>query len=115
MQTKLLDLDSISSNVDFALKLNGKEHKLVEPSVETFINNLKDVQSLALQADPAEELELSIKMIRRSFPTIPEKELRGLKLSQINAIADFARSSSGQVVEEVAATPDAEGNGQVAS
>lgn len=115
MQTKMLDLDAVTSNVDFTLKLNGKEHSLVEPSVEVFISNLSDLEALALNATPSEELEMSIKMIKRSFPSIPEKELRQLKLSQINAIAEFARSSSGQepVVEEGGET--AVGNDQAAS
>lgn len=116
MTTKFLDLDAVASNVDFSLKLNGKAHKLVEPSVDTFINNLKDVQSLSLSASPIEELEMSIKMILRSFPSIPEQELRDLRLTQIQAISDFARTAGGEAVENTAVPAEgAEGNDPAAT
>lgn len=117
MPTQFLDLDAVAPKVDFSLKLNGVDHKLEEPSVEVFITNMQDIEKLALEASPREELELSIKMIMRSFPTIKEEELRALKLSQLQAIGDFARQASGQDASKEAAKDekDAEGNAEAAS
>jgi hypothetical protein len=108
MTTKFLDLDAVSSDAEFSLKLNGKEHALSEPSVDTFITNMRELETLSLNASPREEIEMSIRMIQRSFPTIPETELRALKLTQLKAIGDFARQASGQDAKSEIASDGAE-------
>lgn len=112
-QTKFLDLDAVVSDVVFCIGLNDKKHDLVEPTVEVFIANMKEIEALSLTASPREELEATIRMILRSFPTMQEQELRNLRLTQLKKIQEFARAAGGEEVEKV--TEDAEGNAPAAS
>ncbi|RWI35426.1 hypothetical protein [Mesorhizobium sp.] len=112
--TKFLDLDAVTAKAEFTVKLNGTEHKLKIASVETFIQNQKEIEKLSLAATAAEELEVVIGIIKRAFPTMPEKEIRGLNLIQLEAIKDFALSANGEKVEKVEPAEGetaAEGNG----
>lgn len=93
-----LDLDAVLPPVAFSITLNGAKHELKEADVEAYLANIRDVQNLALAADIAEETEFSIKLVKRAFPTIQEAELRGLRLSQLQAIIDFARGANGEEV-----------------
>jgi hypothetical protein len=97
--TKLLDLDAVVSPVDFGFKFKGIVHKLVEPSVEDFLNTMKEVEAVSLSASPAEEIEITIKMIKRSFPSIEDADLRSLKLSQLRELSEWARTAGGQTAE----------------
>lgn len=111
--TKFLDLDAVAPSVDFTLKLNGKEHPLKVASVDTFIKNMRELEALPVNASPIEEMEMTIKIILRAFPTLTEKEVRGLNLDQVRAISQFAREANGEIAEEEKETP--EGNADAAS
>lgn len=111
-----LDLDSVQPESNFVLKLNGREHKLRETTIADFIENTKAVEKLGLNTSAVEEMELTIGMIRRSFPTLPEDELRSLTFTQLQAIVDYARQANGEVVEKDDAKGEgAEGNAEAAS
>ncbi|WLR91002.1 hypothetical protein [Shinella zoogloeoides] len=108
-----LDLDAVASNAEFTLKLNGKEHTLKVATVETFIQNMQDLEGLSMNASAADELKVAVAIVKRAFPTIPEKELRELNILQVKAIADFAQTANGEKVEKV--SEDNEGNAPAAS
>ncbi|TDW20403.1 hypothetical protein EV128_12533 [Rhizobium azibense] len=111
-----LDLDAIESPVDFTIKLNGKEHKVVETNVSDFIATARAIESLSVGASVEKELEVSLSIIQRTLPTIPEEELRKLKLSQLHKIRDFVMTANGEKAEEVKpAGEGAEGNAPKAS
>lgn len=103
-----LDLDAIESPVDFTVKLNGKEHRVVETSVSDFIATARAIESLSVGASVEQELEVSLSIIQRTLPSIPEDELRKLKLSQLHKIRDFVMTANGEKAEEV--KPAAEGS-----
>lgn len=107
MQTKYLDLDAVSSTVDFTIKFNGKEHKVIETTLEDFIANDKLVREQGLQGDLASEIQVMVKIIRRSIPTITEEELMKLSFSQLNSIRDFVTTANGEKAE--VAEPAGEG------
>lgn len=108
MSTKYLDLDAIAEETKFVLKLNGKEHPLRVATVATFTENMKDLQSLALNADLTEEVRIIVGVVKRSFPTMSDEEIGGLMLPQLHAIAKFGLDANGQNVE--AEKKDEEGN-----
>lgn len=110
--TKYLDLDAVQASVEFTLKLNGKEHPLVEADINTFIANSKDIEKLGVAASTVEEIELTVVMIQRAFPTISEEELRKLKLSQLKAINDFALEANSEKAEKTGEEGEVEGNGE---
>ncbi|MBX5130826.1 hypothetical protein HJB53_30510 [Rhizobium lentis] len=102
-----LDLDAVESPVDFTVKLNGVEHKVVETSVSDFIATARAIEKLGVGASVEQELETSLSIIQRTLPSIPEAELRALKLSQLHKIRDFVMTANGEKAEEV--KPGAEG------
>lgn len=108
-----LDLDAVAGEADFVLKLKGKEHKLKVATVETFIQNMQDLEGLSMSASAADELKVAVAIVKRAFPTIPEDELKELNILQVKAIADFAQSANGEKVEKI--SEDAEGNAPAAS
>ncbi|MFA9261790.1 MAG: hypothetical protein ACEQSB_00320 [Undibacterium sp.] len=112
--TKLLDLDKVAPAVVMSLKLNGKTHKLKEIDVETFIENMKEIEQLSVGGSAVDEINMSIKIILRSFPTLTDKELRKLTLNQLTAISNYARSG-GEDEAEKPAEGDTSGNAPEAS
>lgn len=109
--TRFLDLDAVVAP-EFTIKMNGKTHVMVEPTVATFAANLDDLAKMPMNATPAEELEMSIKMILQVFPSIERSELTALGISKVRQIGDFVMRASGQVVEQAG---DAVGNAPKAS
>lgn len=99
--TNYLDLDSVASEAEFVLKLNGREHKLKVATVNTFVQNMKDLEGLSMNATAGEELEVAVKIVQRAFPTIPEDELRELSVLQVKAISDYAMQANGEKTEGV--------------
>lgn len=114
--TQYLDLDAIKPAQEFKVKLGGQEHILKETDVETFILNTEDVQKLGLLSNAVEELKLSLRLVSRAFPTIPEPVLQKLTFSQCNALIEFARTANGEVkvTEEMQAEADATADPQTA-
>jgi glucokinase len=113
--TKFLDLDAVVSPVSFQLKLGGKKHEMVEPTLEQFLETMRELEALPMTLSPTEEVEHSIKMIKRAFPTVEDAMLRTLKVTQLRQLNDFMRKATGQAVEqEVAAGEGSEGNPQTA-
>ena len=110
---KLLDLDAVAAESEFVIKLNGTEHKLKPATVETFVANMKELEKLGVSASVAEELEVTIGIILRAFPTVTEAEVRALTMQQIKAISDFARTANGEKTEVEGES--AEGNAAAAS
>lgn len=108
--TKFLDLDAISSPVDFTIKFKGVEHPVKETTVEDFIETQRLIDSHPMTGTIAGELELMIKLIKRVVPTIPEEELRGLTFTQLSAIRDFVLTANGEKAETAPAGEGAEGN-----
>lgn len=111
---KFLDLDAVHSDVEFTIKLKGKEHKLREATVEDFIVNAKAIENLTMNASPTKELEITMQMVKRSFPTVSDEDLNGLTFSQLKAIADYAREANGEVAEKQDEA-ESEGNAEAAN
>lgn len=97
MSTTFIDLDEVVAETEMTLKLNGKEHKMRQTDVETFVQNLKDLDKLGLNATMVEEVETTVAIVQRAFPTITPAELRKLTLPQLKKISDAARGVSGEI------------------
>ncbi|MBA8881729.1 hypothetical protein [Phyllobacterium myrsinacearum] len=97
--TKYLNLDELSAEREFFIKLSGKDHLVQEPTVQDFLDNLKELEALPINASPTEELNLTIKQLLRSVPTLTDPQLRKLTFSQVKAIHDFVMTAGGQKIE----------------
>lgn len=111
--TKFLNLDEISGDAGVVIQLNGKKHELQVTTVEGWIANLKAIEKLGLNPSPVEEMEVTVEMIHRAFPTMSVEEIRQLNMNQLRDLAQFARAASGEIVE--VEKEDDKGNGSARS
>lgn len=102
--TKFLDLDAVAPKLTLTVKLNGKNHVMKTPTVEDFVENMKLIESLKAAAGPAVEMDYLVQLLTKAFPTMTEKDLKGLHLEQLKQLADYAQQHSGQtdIAEEAA-------------
>jgi len=96
--TKIISLDSFIKEPVLVLEVEGVKHAMVPTTVETFLENMKDIEALSINATPVQELEITVRIILRAFPTLTEKQVKSWSLEQIQGIAEVARSVSGEVV-----------------
>jgi hypothetical protein len=103
----LIDLDAVQAEVEFVIKLDGKEHPVKPVSLEDFIANTKIMQKAATgdEISMEQELELVLSVVDRSIPTIGMERLRKLTMIQLKALQDAAMQMNGtdEVKKEAAA------------
>jgi Mg2+/Co2+ transporter CorC len=92
---QFLDLDAVSMPTEVVVKLDGKEHKLQELTVQDFIENTKDQAKLGETSTVEEQMDVMIAMIHRAFPTISEDQLRKLGLTKMTSLLNFALQNNG--------------------
>lgn len=97
-----LDIDDAINPAfrEVRVKIGAKEHVLMEATVGSFIENTRDIQSLAYAKDNADEFEILMRVIMRAFPTIGREDLLSLTISQLNQLVNFGRIASGEIKDE---------------
>ncbi|MGV1754830.1 hypothetical protein [Agrobacterium sp. CG674] len=116
--TKIINFDSLVKEPLVIVVIDGVKHPMAEATVETFIQNMKAVEALGLDASPIAEIEVGVGIITRAFPTLTEDQVRKWTLSQIQNLSEIARGVNGEVVstdEQEVADANASGNVQPAS
>ncbi|MCY1200489.1 hypothetical protein D9M72_119190 [compost metagenome] len=99
---KILNLDQYAE-VKRRVTLKGIKHDVEEVSVQDFVNNFAAAEKL--EADHAngvpmgEGVNLSVRAIMASVPTLDEATIRALKMPQMAALLQFIR---GELDPEVA-------------
>lgn len=114
MQQRVINLDSIKTQSPIVIVLNEKRHEMKPATVQTFVDNMKLIESLGTEPSVLKEIEVAMIIIGRAFPTITEDELKELPFDALQQISEFARGAN----EEIATTNEAEaasGNAQKAS
>jgi hypothetical protein len=110
MSTKVIKLEALVKPTPLIIEVDGVRHPLVPATVETYIENMRDIEALSLNASPTDELELAVKLIVRAFPTLTNKQVRGWTVEVIHQLAQIARGADGQVVTDENEAPVTEGN-----
>lgn len=83
---KFLNLDEVAAP-DRSVKINGKEHAVLDMTVENFIETNR--VSASGKKDVETQFEEAVKMLTRFIPTIPELELKQLTFEKINVLLKF--------------------------
>lgn len=109
---EILNLDNFAE-VKRQVTIKGTSYDVLEISVQNFVNNLKAAELLdeavAAGKEPVvESIELSIRSIRASIPSMPEDVVRALGLSVMYKLLAFIRGELDPTVAQPAA-PAAEG------
>lgn len=85
--TKVLNIDDIRNEVaPYSITVGGKSHDMKHPTVEDFIENLKDLDALAAAPSVIEETRATVRMIVRAFPSLTEAEVTGWPVKAIEKL-----------------------------
>lgn len=82
------------------VSITGKSHILQEATVQSFIDNVRDMEQMRRTNHVVEELEIIMRIIMRAFPTIEKEELSKLTLTQLNELANFGRRANEEITDE---------------
>lgn len=116
--TKIINFESLKKEPLVIIEIDGVKHPMQEATVETFLENMKAIEDLGIDANPRQEIEVGVGIIARAFPTLQESDIRKWTLSQIQQLSEIARGVNGEIVtsdEEVAKEAETSGNGPKAS
>lgn len=89
--TKVLNLDEVETKLEKAIKFGGKEYVMSPLSVGDYVAQLKELQAIDQEKDPAQVFEKMIASVVRAFPTMKEAQARKMTLSQLEALTRFIR------------------------
>lgn len=107
---EFLNLDEISAPLR-SIKLKGVDHPVKELDVDSFIDTMHDARELE-KADPndvTKQIELTIKQIQRSVPSLTRKQLGELRPAQIRAINMFLQGQLADGAQKATDESGAEG------
>jgi hypothetical protein len=114
--TKVLNLDQLETTIDKVVTIKGVDHRMTPLSVEDFINQMKEIdQATSSDMTALEMYELSLKVILRAFPTIPETQLRALNTFQIDSLYAFLKEKVDHAAEEGAEATSGNETGKASS
>ena len=98
--TKLLNLDDLPTGDEKTIVLKGKRHQMKPLSVGQFIEQQKTASKLETDDDLSGMVDLLVGTIGRAFPTMPEDELRGLTMGQLQSVFQFLMDQTPEVPEQ---------------
>jgi hypothetical protein len=111
--TKVVNFEALQDEPPFILMIEGKEHPMKIASVSDFVENMKLIEKLGANSSVADEIEVSIKVISRAFPSLTEDAIRSWQVTTIDKLFRIARG------EDIFATESgdesAEGNAKPAN
>lgn len=108
--TQVLNIDEFKKKTPLSVVVGGKTHHMQPSTVQTFLDNLEDMEALAKAPSIKDEIHLTVRMIVRAFPTLTEEEVRQWPLYSIEEVFNTVRgggATSAEVIEK-----DASGNQQ---
>lgn len=110
--TKVINFADLIDPPKLVLNIAGVQHEMVEPSLESMLLTVQDLEKLGDNPDARQEIEVGLNIISRAFPTIPRADMMKWTGSQIQKMVEVARTAGAEVASAEAPT---EGNGPKAS
>lgn len=89
--TKVLNIDDLRSEVPFTIRVNGKSHDMAAPTIQNFIDNMKDLEALAAEPDVLKETEMVVRMVVRAFPTLTPEEIKSWPVGALENLFEIIR------------------------
>lgn len=101
--TKILNVDEIETDLDKAIVVGGVTYQMTPFSVEDFLDNMRQIESISQQELTGADLyERSLGMIIRAFPGLPEDVVKKLNTHQVEAIFQFMKAKTEEEAERIA-------------
>lgn len=105
---KLLNVEALAKSVTKrVIVVNGNEHQIATLNVKQFLSVLEETKSILDRASngefvTTEEVKLTCKIVSYAVPSLSQEEIEALDLSQLQAIASFAKGEDLEgLVEEI--------------
>lgn len=114
---KILNIDTFAQ-VKRQISSKGKNHDVVETSVQKFIDSLKAAEELEAAGKSGQpeklsaQVEASVNVILESIPTFPREELVNKPIETLGAILKFIRGEYDPEGGDAPAAPAAEEGGE---
>jgi len=102
--TKIINLDDIRKPTPLVIIVDGERHELKPATVESFLENVKLIEEIGVNATVTQEFEAMIGIITRSFPTLTEKQIRQWSVEQLRYLVELTRGAN----DEIASTDEEE-------
>ena len=114
MSVKYIDLDKLVDDA-VVIKFKGVEHTLKPVTMKNFIVNVRDIQEIGTAPGIEKEIELSVQMLVRAFPTMTRELFEEMTLDQLKQLTHLAHANNGQTDSAVEADAAANENPPVAA
>lgn len=98
--SKILNLDEIAPKETLTVVVDGTSHKMRPITVSDYLANMKLIEDLGMNPTMSQEIEASIEMIQRAFPTMKKDELKGWSVERMRMLVEIARDGSGETVTQ---------------
>lgn len=111
---KILNIDSFAE-IKRQITLKGKSYPVEEITLQQFIDNLNAAEQLDTAGTVetlARQMEHAATAIAQAIPTLPEAEVRQLKVPAIHAVLQFIR---GELDPDVSAAAASASSGESAA
>lgn len=99
-KTKIINLDEIRNPTPVELIVDGAKHKMKEATVADFIENMKAIDSIGVNATASQEVEVMIGIVLRAFPTLKAEQVRKWTFKQLRTLAETARGANSEIVSD---------------
>lgn len=101
--TQIINFDEILPVPTPTIIVDSVEHKMLEPTVESFLKTVKLLEAMGERPSPSDEMNTGIEIVMTSFPTLDRKTLNKWTLVKVQRLVDLVRDFGGETV-----TADAE-------
>ncbi len=99
--TKIINIASLRKPAPVTIVVeDGSKHEMQPASVGDFLENLRQVEALGIDASPIAEAELILDTIDRSFPTLDRKVLEGWPMDIVKNLYVTVITANGEMVSD---------------
>ena len=95
MSTKFINLDELVSE-KISIRFKGVDHELKTVTVEDFIVNIKEIQEIGTAPGMEREIELTMNLLCRAFPTMTRDLFVSMTMDQMQKLTELAHNNNGQ-------------------
>jgi len=96
--TKIINLDELRKPTPLVIVVDGARHELKPATVESFLENVKAIEDMGVNATVAQEFDAMIGIITRSFPTLTEQQVRQWSVEQLRYLVELTRGANDEIV-----------------
>ena len=110
--TKVLNLDELTSGDEKAVVFKGQRHLAAEVTVEGYLARVKRARDVSDSDTIEQRVAQAIQFLSDTYPTFLAAELNTMAMAKLNALITFTIAPPADIAEQVAAatTETAAGN-----